>query len=81
MSLFQNVCAEKPDYGFLLPEGMKAEALSRYPCIQMSDGNILCSADNGDGTFFTSSLERAKYRREKYICWRTDRGCGIDPFG
>lgn len=30
---------------------MKAEALSRYPCIQMSDGNILCSADNGDGTF------------------------------
>ena len=43
---------EKPDYGFLLPEGMKAEVLSRYPCIQMSDGNILCSADNGDGTEF-----------------------------
>ena len=26
---------EKSDYGFLLPEGMKAEVLSRYPCIQM----------------------------------------------
>lgn len=41
---------EKPDYGFCCRR-VKAEALSRYPCIQMSDGNILCSADNGDGTF------------------------------
>lgn len=34
-----------------LPEGMKPEALSHYPCVLGFDGYLLLSADNGNGSF------------------------------
>lgn len=36
---------------YTLPEGLKPEALSRFPGVYINDGHLLLSADNGDGTF------------------------------
>lgn len=36
---------------YTLPEGMKPEAMSHYPCVLGFDGNLLLSADNGNGSF------------------------------
>lgn len=36
---------------YTLPEGLKPEALSHYPCVLGFDGNLLLSADNGNGSF------------------------------
>lgn len=36
---------------YTLPEGLKPEALSRFPGVYVTDGHLLLSADNGDGTF------------------------------
>lgn len=36
---------------YTLPQGMKPEALSHYPCVLGFDGNLLLSADNGNGSF------------------------------
>ncbi len=71
---------EKPDYGFLLPEGMKAEVLSRYPCIQMSDGNILCSADNGDGTFSPVVLNGQNMEEKSIYVGEPIQAVALIPF-
>lgn len=36
---------------YTLPEGLKPEALSCFPGVYVTDGHLLLSADNGDGTF------------------------------
>lgn len=45
---------------FSLPEGMKPEALSHYPCVLGDGGYLLMSADNGNGSFSPVVLELAK---------------------
>ena len=60
---------EKSDYGFLLPEGMKAEVLSRYPCIQMSDGNILCNAACSVATLVSEDFKK----QELYVLFDGSR--------
>lgn len=44
---------------FSLPEGMKPEALSHYPCVLGMKGYLLLSADNGDGSFAPVVLDLA----------------------
>lgn len=44
---------------FSLPEGMKPEALSHYPCVLGKGGYLLLSADNGDGSFAPVVLDLA----------------------
>lgn len=41
---------------YKLPDGMKPEALSHYPCVP-GEGYLLLSADNGNGTFTPVALE------------------------
>lgn len=45
---------------FSLPEGMKPEALSHYPCVLGDGGYLLLSADNGNGSFSPVVLDLAK---------------------
>lgn len=40
---------QQPTYQ--LPEAIRPEALSNYPCVLVDGGYLLLSADNGDGTF------------------------------
>lgn len=44
---------------FSLPEGMKPEAMSNYPCA-LGQGTLLLSADNGDGSFAPVALDLTK---------------------
>lgn len=44
---------------FSLPEGMKPEAMSNYPCA-LGQGTLLLSADNGDGSFAPVVLDLTK---------------------
>ena len=67
-------------FGVLLPEGMKAEVLSRYPCIQMSDGNILCSADNGDGTFSPVVLNGQNMEEKSIYVGEPIQAVALIPF-
>lgn len=70
----------KPDYGFQLPEGLKAESLSRYPCVQMSDGNILLSADNGDGTFSPVVLDGRNVEEKSIYVGEPIQAVALIPF-
>lgn len=70
----------KPDYGFQLPEGLKTESLSRYPCVQMSDGNILLSADNGDGTFSPVVLDGRNVEEKSIYVGEPIQAVALIPF-
>ncbi|WP_044263171.1 WD40-like domain containing protein [Bacteroides timonensis] len=43
-----------------LPDGMKSEALARYPGV-IADSNLLLSADNGNGTFSPVVVDLGKH--------------------
>ncbi len=57
-----------PVYLFELPEGLKADALRNYRGIYLSEGYILLSADNGDGTFspVVMELRNGKFNIQLY---------------
>lgn len=70
----------KPDLGFQLPDGLKAEALSHYPCVQMNDGNILLSANNGDGTFSPVVLDGRNIEEKSIYVGEPIKAVALIPF-
>lgn len=66
-SAYTRMNVPEKDPSFKLPEGLKAESMSRYPFIEMSDKNVLFSADNGDGTFSPVVLDGSSAEKESSI--------------
>ncbi|MEL5893537.1 WD40-like domain containing protein [Bacteroides sp. GD17] len=67
-SSYSRSLSPAPQPRFELPEGLKADALRNYRGICLSEGYILLSADNGDGTFSPAimDLRSGKYSIHLY---------------
>lgn len=70
----------RPDYGYKLPEGFKAESLSRYPFIQLEAGYFLFSADNGDGTFSPVVLDGRNPDHKRMYVYNPIQAVSMIPF-